>query len=179
MLIRSRSISAAWITRIVCCGTVWNCRRGRLRTRPPTAAEYKNLANGCEELAKYGADKGITLAYHPHVGCTIETEVEIDIFLNQTKQSQLCLDVSHIGLVGENPIAHLRKYKARIGYVHLKDWADGKFVEIGRGTIGLDFGLILAELKSQRFPGWVVVEQSAALFHLWQVPASMRVTLKA
>lgn len=135
---------------------------GRLRTRPPTAAEYKNLANGCEELAKYGADKGITLSYHPHVGCTIETEVEIDIFLNQTKQSQLCLDVSHIGLVGENPIAHLRKYKARIGYVHLKDWADGKFVEIGRGTIGLDFGLILAELKSQRFPGWVVVEQSSS-----------------
>ena len=60
---------------------------GRLRTRPPTADEYKNLAAGCEELAKYGADKGITLAYHPHVGCTIETEDEIDILLNETKNT--------------------------------------------------------------------------------------------
>lgn len=135
---------------------------GRLRTRPPTAAEYKNLAAGCEELAKYGEDKGIGLSYHPHVGCTIETEDEIDILLNQTKKTQLCLDVSHIGLVGEDSIAHLRKYRARTGYIHLKDWANGKFVEIGGGTIGLDFGLILAELSAQRFSGWVVVEQSSS-----------------
>ncbi len=135
---------------------------GRLRTRPPTADEYKNLAAGCEELAKYGADKGITLAYHPHVGCTIETEGEIDILLNETKKTMLCLDVSHIGLVGEDSVAHIRKYKSRIGYMHLKDWAAGKFVEIGKGTIGLDFGAILAELVAQKFPGWVVVEQSSS-----------------
>ncbi|MBX3085557.1 MAG: sugar phosphate isomerase/epimerase [Anaerolineae bacterium] len=135
---------------------------GRLRTRPPTAAEYKNLAQSCEELAHYGAAKGITLAYHPHVGCTIETEGEIDILLNETQKTKLCLDVSHIGLVGEDSVAHLRKYKARLGYVHLKDWAGGKFVEIGKGTIGLDFGAILAELVAQQYPGWVVTEQSSS-----------------
>jgi sugar phosphate isomerase/epimerase len=133
---------------------------GRLRTRPPTAAEYSNLANACEELAVYGADKGVGLAYHPHVGCTIETEAEIDILLNETKQTQLCLDASHIGLVGEDPIAHLRKYQARTGYIHLKDWAAGKFVEMGQGTIGLDFAAILVELEAQKFTGWVVIEQS-------------------
>ncbi len=133
---------------------------GRLRTRPPNADEYLNLANACEELAKYGADKGVGLAYHPHVGCTIETEAEIDILLNETRQTQLCLDASHIGLVGEDPVAHLRKYKARTGYIHLKDWAAGKFVEMGQGTIGLDFAAILAELQAQQFPGWVVIEQS-------------------
>jgi sugar phosphate isomerase/epimerase len=133
---------------------------GRLRTRPPTAAEYKNLAEGCEALAEYGAGLGIGLAYHPHVGCTIETEDEIDILLNETKKTLLCLDASHIGLVGEDPVAHLRKYRARTGYIHLKDWTAGKFVEMGRGSIGLDFGAILAELQAQRFPGWVVVEQS-------------------
>jgi sugar phosphate isomerase/epimerase len=35
-------------------------------------------------------------------------------------------------------------------------------VEIGQGTIGLDFGAILAELVAQKFPGWVVVEQSSS-----------------
>jgi inosose dehydratase len=132
----------------------------RLRTRPPTAEEYTNLAKACEELAKYGADKGIGLAYHPHVGCTIETEAEIDILLNETKKTLLCLDASHIGLVGEDPVAHLRKYRSRTGYIHLKDWAAGKFVEMGRGTIGLDFAAILAELEAQQFKGWVVIEQS-------------------
>ena len=133
---------------------------GRLRTRPPTADEYKNLAGACEELANYGASKGIGLAYHPHVGCTIETEAEIDILLNETRTTTLCLDASHIGLVGEDPVAHLRKYRDRTGYIHLKDWAAGKFVEMGQGTLGLDFAAILAELESQAFPGWVVVEQS-------------------
>src|SRR5579859_503087 len=133
---------------------------GRLRTRPPAAAEYKNLADACEELANYAAPLGLGLAYHPHVGCTIETEVEIDILLNETHKTLLCLDASHIGLVGEDPIAHMRKYRQRTGYIHLKDWTAGKFVEMGRGTIGLDFGAILAELRAQRFAGWVVIEQS-------------------
>ena len=73
---------------------------------------------------------------------------------------QLCLDASHIGLVGEDPVAHIRKFKARTGYIHLKDWAAGKFVEMGQGTIGLDFVAILDELIAQKFPGWVVIEQS-------------------
>jgi inosose dehydratase len=135
---------------------------GRLRVRPPTMDEYKDLAASCEELAIYGADKGIELAYHPHVGCTIETEDEIDLLLNETLKTKLCLDVSHIGLVNEDSVAHLRKYKDRIGYIHLKDWAAGKFVEIGRGSIGLDFGAILAELVAQQYRGWVVVEQSSS-----------------
>ena len=133
---------------------------GRLRTRPPSSNEYKDLAQACEALAVYGEAIGVGLAYHPHVGCTIETEAEIDILLNETQKTVLCLDASHIGLVGEDPIAHLRKYRQRTGYIHLKDWAAGKFVEMGQGTIGLDFGAILGELAAQRFPGWVVIEQS-------------------
>ena len=46
----------------------------RLRWRPPTDDEYADLARSCEELAIYGADKGVAVAYHPHVACTIETE---------------------------------------------------------------------------------------------------------
>jgi inosose dehydratase len=133
---------------------------GRLRWRPPTAAEYSNLAAACEELAVYAADKGIGIAYHPHVGCTIETEDEIDRLLNETHKMQLCLDASHIALVDEDPVAHLRKYRERTGYIHLKDWAKGKFVEMGQGSIHIDFPAILAELQAQRFTGWVVIEQS-------------------
>lgn len=132
----------------------------RLRWRPPSAAEYADLARFGEELARYGAERGVVVAYHPHVACTVETEAEIDRLLDQTRELTLCLDASHIALVGEDPIAHLRKYRTRTGYVHLKDWARGKFVEVGEGTLGIDFGAILRELEDQGFAGWVVVEQS-------------------
>jgi len=136
---------------------------GRLCWRPPVAEEYADLARFCEELAEYGAARDVVVAYHPHVDCTVETEDEIDQLLEHTSALRLCLDASHIALVGENPVAHLRKYRERIGYVHLKDWARGKFVELGRGTIGIDFPAILRELEDQGFGGWIVIEQSPSV----------------
>jgi sugar phosphate isomerase/epimerase len=133
---------------------------GRLRTRMPNDAEYSNLAATCEELADYGASIGLGIGYHPHTGCTIETESEIDILLAKTQTTQLCLDVSHVALVGEDPVTQLAKYRTRTGYVHLKDYANGKFVELGLGNIGIDVRSILSWLDSERFDGWVVIENS-------------------
>ena len=132
----------------------------RLRWRPPSAAEESSLARFCEDLADHGVELGVRVAYHPHVACTVETGEEIDRLLAATRTLTLCLDASHIALVGEDPIAHLRKYRERTGYIHLKDWTRGKFVEMGEGNLGIDFGAILRELEEMRFPGWVVVEQS-------------------
>lgn len=132
----------------------------RLRWRPPTNAQYSELAAFCEELAIYGDSRGVAVSYHPHVACTIEIEEEIDRLVAETKALKLCLDVSHIALVDEDPVAHLRKYESRTGYIHLKDWARGKFVEIGAGTLNIDFASSLKELEDRKFGGWVVVEQS-------------------
>jgi inosose dehydratase len=133
---------------------------GRLRWRTPSEAEYKELADFCEELAVHGKSVGVTVGYHPHTACTIETEDEIDKLVSLTSALQLCLDVSHIAVVDEDPVAHLKKYADRIGYIHLKDWARGKFVEMGEGTLEIDFAGSLRQLEAQGFDGWVVVEQS-------------------
>ena len=133
---------------------------GRPRARPPTAEEIADLAHLCDEVAAYGDSVGVVTAYHPHTRCTIQYQHEIDQLVSQTKHLQLCLDVSHIALVSEDPLAHLRKYKDRLGYVHLKDWGNGDFVELGLGTIGIDFDACLKELQNQNFAGWVVLEQS-------------------
>jgi inosose dehydratase len=132
----------------------------RLRQRPPTQAEYAELAAACEALAAFGADWGVTAAYHPHTGCTIETQDEIDLLLDQTQHLKLCLDASHIALVGEDPAAHVRKYCERLGYVHVKDWARGRFVELGEGTLGIDFPAFFRALDEIGFKSWVVVENS-------------------
>ncbi len=132
----------------------------RLRWRPPNDDEYSNLAAACETLAEHGAALGIGIGYHPHTACTIETESEIDILLEKTAKTLLCLDVSHVALVDEDPVTQLAKYRSRTGYVHMKDWAKGKFVELGEGSIGIDFPAILAWMDAQRFEGWIVVENS-------------------
>lgn len=132
----------------------------RLRMRPPTAAEYSALAKACEEIAEYAADRGIEVGYHPHTGCTIETGAEIDILLNETRLTKLCLDSSHIALVEEDPIAQIRHYAERLCYVHVKEWAYGKFVELGRGRLHIDHPGFFAALQDMRFKGWVVVENS-------------------
>lgn len=133
---------------------------GRPRWRGPNADEYREVAGFCEELAVYGAARGVAVAYHPHTGCTIETEDEIDLLMEQTRTLGLCLDASHIALVGEDPVAHMRKYRERLAYVHLKDWGRGKFVELGLGTLGIDFAAILGALAEMRYSGWIVVESS-------------------
>jgi inosose dehydratase len=133
----------------------------RLRMRPPTTGEYAALAGACEELAAYGAQYGIEIGYHPHTGCTIETGKEIDILLNLTKQTKLCLDSSHIALVEEDPVMQIRHYASRLSYVHVKEWAYGKFVELGRGHLpNLDHPAFFAALEEMQFTGWVVVENS-------------------
>ena len=132
----------------------------RLRQRPPSEAEEVDLAEVCEELAVHGAALGVAVAYHPRTACTVETAAEIDRLLARTQVLTLCLDASHIALVDEDPVAHLRTYRDRTSYVHLKDWARGAFIELGRGTIGIDTLSFLQELEGQSFPGWVVVEQS-------------------
>lgn len=132
----------------------------RMRQRPPSDEEEEDLARVCEALAIHGQALGVTVAYHPHTACTVETAAEIDRLLTRTKILTLCLDASHIALVDEDPVAHLRTYRERTSYVHLKDWARGAFIELGRGTIGIDTPAFLKELEDQSFPGWVVVEQS-------------------
>lgn len=134
----------------------------RPRAHPPTADDICALARACESLAEYAAELGLCVAYHPHTRCTVENEGEIDALMNETQTLKLCLDVSHIALVGEDPVAHLRKYRERLGYVHLKDWARGEFVEMGQGTLGIDFAACLSELEDQRLTGWCVVEHSVS-----------------
>lgn len=132
----------------------------RLRWRPPATDEYAALAALCEDLATFGDSVGVTVSYHPHVACTIESSEEIEILMRQTTSLKLCLDASHIALVGEDPVTVLDAWWDRLGYIHLKDWGYGKFAELGRGTIDIDFAGILAELVRRRFDGWVVLEQS-------------------
>lgn len=70
-------------------------------------------------------------------------------------------DVGHLTRGGFNPSASLKLFKGRIGCVHLKDndkanTLDSHCVPYGTGVI--DFEAIFAELDSQGFEGYYIIE---------------------
>lgn len=140
------------------------CLVGPLRVgqRLPNDDEFKRLADETEALIDTAAPLGITVTYHAHPGCTVESEEEQDRLLEFTQRLKICLDVSVSGFMQENPVAQIRKYRDQIAYVHMKDWTKGKFCILGRGTIGLDFPAILATLTEIDYTGWVMTELSSS-----------------
>ena len=131
----------------------------RRRQRAPAGRGVRRprrSARGGVDAAQVGVDIG----YHPHSGCTVETEAEIDRVLELAPHAKLCLDVSHVAVVGEDAVTQLDRYHERISYVHLKDWRDGHFVGLGDGILGPQWPAILERLAEPGSGRWVVVEQS-------------------
>ena len=124
----------------------------------PTDDEFKRLAEQAEIFTDHAEPYGLKVAYHAHPRCTVESEEEKDKLLSD--RLQVCVDVSVAALMGEDATAQLRKYRDRLAYVHMKDWARGKFCEMGQGTVGLDFGAIRETLNEIGYTGWVMGELS-------------------
>ena len=132
----------------------------RVHRRFPSEDEFRRLGELGEELVEYAVPFGLTVAYHAHPLCTVESEEEQDRMLAYAPRVKVCVDVSVAALMGEDAVGQIRKYGDRIAYVHMKDWARGKFVPMGRGTVGLDFGRVRETLNEIGYRGWVMGELS-------------------
>ena len=85
--------------------------------------ERKLLADGLNKLGKIAKDKGMTLTFHHHMGTVVQTEEEIDKFMELTDPELVFLlfDSGHLSFAGINPENVLKKYVNRVKHVHLKD----------------------------------------------------------
>ncbi|MHB8296081.1 MAG: TIM barrel protein [Acidimicrobiales bacterium] len=65
---------------------------------------------------------GLSLEFHPHADSHVETQAEIERFLEGTdpESVSLCLDTGHVSYGGGDNVELIRRYPERIGYVHLK-----------------------------------------------------------
>jgi inosose dehydratase len=129
---------------------------------------YTRFAEGVEQAY------GLQLVYHHHMGTAVQSESEIDRFMEVTGSAvHLLLDTGHATWGGADPARLARHYKTRIGHVHCKDireavmWQSnredwsfldsvlaGVYTVPGDGMI--DYVRVLKEL--QGYSGWVVVE---------------------
>jgi len=139
--------------------------------------EWKLLADGLNKLGKIAKDKGMKLAFHHHMGTVVQTEEEIERFMELVDPGlvYLLFDSGHLSFAGIDPEKVLKKYVKRVSHVHLKDirkdmveksrsekWSflkgvrEGVFTVPGDGDV--DFSPIFRILEEADYEGWVVVE---------------------
>jgi inosose dehydratase len=146
-----------------------------LSRRPVLQAdEWAGYGRRMTRLAELLKAEGMQLVYHHHMGTIVQSEQDIDAFMEATREPvHLLLDTGHATWGGTDPAALARRYKSRISHVHTKDvrpdvrakseagdWSfldsviEGVYTVPGDGMV--DFASVFRELKG--YSGWVVVE---------------------
>ncbi len=141
-----------------------------------SADEMKAYAHKVTELGEWCAEQGMPLSYHHHMGAVVETEAELDSFMNHSGAGiPLLIDAGHLEFAGGNALRAIDKHHKRISHVHVKDIrravvdgldrskqsfldavALGAFTVPGDGS--LDFKAIVQKCADYGYEGWFVVE---------------------
>lgn len=146
-----------------------------LDERPHLAdGDWPEFGRRVTAVADVVLSEGVRLVYHHHMGTVIESEADIDAFMEATGPSvHLLLDTGHAAFAGADPAALAARYRERISHFHAKDvrrdvverarrerlsFLDaviaGVFTVPGDGCV--DYRAVLAELPG--YSGWAVVE---------------------
>jgi inosose dehydratase len=139
-------------------------------------AEWEPYGRKITTLADRMADFGVRMAFHHHMGTIVESDEEIDRFMDATGPSVgLLYDTGHCLFSGGDPAALLARHLDRVVHVHCKDARSevlararaedmsfmdavlaGIFTVPGDGM--LDYARLLAPLAARGYSGWLVVE---------------------
>lgn len=112
---------------------------------------------------------GLTAAIHNHMYQRIESQQELEDFLQAVPDAGIVFDTGHLSMAGGDPVAIVRKYHRRIAVLHLKDVfltgqtrddgrPDYRFCELGAGNNGFDNARVLQALRDVGWDGWLHVE---------------------
>lgn len=144
--------------------------------------DWRQVSETLSAIAEIAGERGLALAYHPHVGTHVESSREIDRLIRATDPAtvKLCLDTGHMLIGGADPVAVLNAAGDRVIHVHAKDVngsflarlqageisyvegvRDGLYCDFGDGLV--DWSGFAAGLSAHGFAGWVVAEQDRQL----------------
>ena len=138
--------------------------------------EWKEYCNKISEISNRLSDVGLSMSYHEHMGTIIQTETDIEKFMNLTNEKTFLLyDSGHLLFAEANYIKILEKYISRINHIHCKDirkdillkslkddlsfrnsFLNGVFTVPGDGCI--DYEPIIKILFQNNYEKWLVIE---------------------
>jgi inosose dehydratase len=139
-------------------------------------AAWDEFGRKLSDVADYLAQTGLRMAYHHHLGTVVESQRDLDRFLNSTDRSVgLTVDTGHAALGGIDALALIRDHPLRVAHVHCKDIRSGVFsraksesksflsgVISGMFTVpgdgDLDFAGVMQALAKIGYAGWIIVE---------------------
>jgi inosose dehydratase len=84
---------------------------------------WQTLVRQNNELGKAMKEEyGLTAVFHPHADTHVETQQQVERFLDDTdpRYVGLCLDTGHLAYRRADNVALIRNYPERIEYVHIK-----------------------------------------------------------
>ncbi len=138
------------------------------------AGRLRTIIDNLGAVAAAMTAEGVMPCLHQHVATWIESPDELTTVLDSIPDSILLFgpDTGHLAWAGADPAELIRRYRARVGAVHLKDIRRERargldyrqagvahiWTEPGRGDV--DFGSVLRALSG--FDGWYVVEVDVA-----------------
>lgn len=138
--------------------------------------EWDKFIHNINQIKNHAKAKyGLEVLFHPHAETHVETEEQIERFLNDT-DINLCLDTGHHAYAGGDPVDFMRKHHNRIPYLHIKNcdlkvrekmqkegWSFAKAVSEGiicEPELGVvDMQAFFKVLHDIDFNGWAIVEQ--------------------
>jgi inosose dehydratase len=130
----------------------------RPRGRTPAAADFARMGRLLTEIGHRTAELGVLVGYHNHMGALGQSPDEVTRVLDAAdpRYVRLLLDIAHYQRAGGDPAAAVRQHAGRLLFLHIKDVAGDRFVELGRGRV--DLQAVFAALDAINYDGWGMVE---------------------
>jgi sugar phosphate isomerase/epimerase len=157
------------------------CNSGLLDWNKRTPADYQEGIKRLNAAGKLLRKEGIRLHYHNHDFELAKVDGEktgMDLLMAglDPEACDLCVDVAWVKRGGADPAEFLKKNGRFVGFLHLKDFNDEGWIELGQGKV--DFPAILKVLPSLTKVSWAMIEQDSTKLDPLESIAISRANLK-
>ena len=158
-------------------GSIQGDQTRKLSTRPNMDDdEFAEYCKKINEISNRLYDEGIPMSYHEHMGTIIQTEHDVDRFMENTNDNTFLLyDTGHLLFAQADFKRVLKNYVSKINHVHCKDirksilnnslkndlsfresFLDGVFTVPGDGCI--DYEPLFKILYKNNYEKWLIIE---------------------
>ena len=158
-------------------GSIQADQSRKLSTRPyMEKEEFVEYCKKINEISNQLNDVGIPMSYHEHMGTIIQTENDVDRFMDDTNDNTFLLyDTGHLLFAQANYERVLKNYVSKINHVHCKDirksilekslqndlsfresFLNGVFTVPGDGCI--DYEPLFKILYESNYKKWLIIE---------------------